>query len=97
MTRNKRIIKTKMTIIKQGTTTTIFTGSSNLTPKRIFNYNLESDMKIIANNNTEISKDTNNYFNRIWFNEDGNYTTNYETHSIKPLINFTKQNPITIA
>jgi phosphatidylserine/phosphatidylglycerophosphate/cardiolipin synthase-like enzyme len=81
---------TKMTIIKQGNTTTIFTGSSNLTPKRIFNYNLESDLKVVANNNTEISKDVNDYFNRIWLNKNGSYTTNYETYSIKPLINFTR-------
>lgn len=68
---------TKTTIIQQGNTTTIFTGSSNLTPKKIFNYNLESDIKIIANKNTKISQDTTNYFNRIWSNENGTYTKDY--------------------
>jgi len=71
---------TKLTIIQQGNTTTIFTGSSNLSPKEIFNYNLESDIKVVANNNTKISKDTINYFNRIWSNENGTYTSNYENH-----------------
>jgi len=72
---------TKLTIIQQGNTTTIFTGSSNLSPKEIFNYNLESDVKVIANNNTKISKDVINYFTRIWSNENGTYTSNYENHN----------------
>ena len=76
---------TKMTIIQQGNNTTIFTGSSNLTPKRIFNYNLESDIKITADNKTKISQDANNYFNRIWSNENGTYTANYEKYYINPI------------
>jgi len=68
---------TKTTIIQQGDTTTIFTGSSNLSPKKVFAYSLESDIKITADKTTKISKDVVYYFNRIWHNKNGTYTKKY--------------------
>ena len=48
--------------------------------RNIGDYNLETDLKIVAKNDSSLVKHIEDYFNQIWNNEDGTFTTDYETY-----------------
>ncbi|MEA3422849.1 MAG: phospholipase D family protein [Bacillota bacterium] len=52
-------------------------GSANLTRRNIRDFNLETDVCIEASIESRLANDTDTYFNRIWNNEEGNYTVDY--------------------
>ena len=58
----------------------IFGGSANLTRRNLADYNLETDLKIMATNDSKIVKDVENYFTKIWSNEDAFYTVDFEEY-----------------
>ena len=58
----------------------IFGGSANLTRRNLADYNLETDLKIMATNDSKIVKDVENYFTKIWSNEDALYTVDFEEY-----------------
>jgi len=68
---------TKLLIIKNQTNNIIFAGSSNQANNEVIFYNLQSDLKLITKNNSKIAGDINNYFNRLWNNENGTYTSDF--------------------
>ncbi|MBO1914309.1 hypothetical protein J4G37_57005, partial [Microvirga sp. 3-52] len=44
------------------------------------NYNLESNLRVIAPNDSELVQDIDTYFARLWKNEDALYTVDFETY-----------------
>ncbi|MDD2432538.1 MAG: phospholipase D family protein [Clostridia bacterium] len=65
---------TKLVFIRGRGKSVILGGSANLTKRNLNNYNLESNLKIVADNESMIVKDLENYFQRIWNNTRGLYT-----------------------
>ena len=59
---------------------TILGGSANLTRRNLNNYNLEADLKIVADNESFLVKDLENYFQRLWYNVEGVYTVDVEEY-----------------
>ena len=77
---------TKMVIIEKENQAIIIGGSANLTRRNIDDYNLETNVIIKTLKDTKLYKDIKDYFNRIWTNEDGHYTIEYENYKEDSLI-----------
>lgn len=71
---------TKLLFVKMAEESVVIGGSSNFTKRNIGDFNLEADVKITANNNHPIIKEVDSYFNRIWENNDGIYTADFEKY-----------------
>ncbi len=54
--------------------TIISNGAANYTERALNDYNLESNIRVIAPNNSELAVEMENYFERLWNNEDALYT-----------------------
>jgi len=52
-------------------------GSANLTRRNINDFNLETNVCIEASTQSVLAEEVDQYFNRIWNNEDGQYTLDY--------------------
>ncbi|MBN1627038.1 MAG: phospholipase [Deltaproteobacteria bacterium] len=70
----------KMILIERSGESTIILGSANLTRRNLRNYNLELDVMLKGKNNARIFSDIRQYFDRIWTNPDGIYTTGYDAY-----------------
>ncbi|MCP3026342.1 phospholipase D family protein [Halobacillus sp. A5] len=55
-------------------------GSGNYTRRNLANLNLEADVRIKGDPDEEIFTEVDDFFTRIWENEDGNYTVEYEEY-----------------
>lgn len=76
---NNEQYHTKITMLKKNDgNAIIYAGSANLIKKNIRGYIMDSNFKIIANENTKLYSDINSYFDKIWYNKDGIYTLYYE-------------------
>lgn len=64
----------KLILIKRQDESTIIGGSANFTRRNLDDFNLDTCLKISAPTNSPIIMDVNNYFERIWYNKDGNFT-----------------------
>lgn len=53
-------------------------GSANFIKKNIRGYIMDANLRVETNKNSELNKQVNNYFSRLWNNEDGLFTINYE-------------------
>ncbi|QCT04630.1 hypothetical protein E6C60_3925 [Paenibacillus algicola] len=49
-------------------------GSTNFTPRNLKDYNLENNFWLSAEKEHEVTKQVNDYFNRLWNNVDAEYT-----------------------
>ncbi|WP_019414687.1 phospholipase D family protein [Paenisporosarcina sp. TG20] len=58
--------------------TIISNGSGNYTERTLDNYNLESNLRVIAPNDSELVLQMEEYLKRIWNNEDAIYTVDIE-------------------
>lgn len=76
----------KMAIIRRDDQSIIIGGSANLTRRNIDDYNLETNLMIETPRDSKLDMDINNYFNRIWNNDDGNYTVDYEKYNGRSFI-----------
>ena len=68
-------------------------GSGNFTRRNLDNYNLETDVAMEMERNSPTHVAVENYFRRIWTNEDGEYTLPFEAYKderffIRPLWKF---------
>ncbi|MCR6097133.1 phospholipase [Salipaludibacillus agaradhaerens] len=54
-------------------------GSANLTKRNIDDINLETNIKVTGSPNSDFMLDVSHYFDRLWVNEDGLYTVDYDT------------------
>lgn len=70
----------KMIYFKRAEESTIIGGSANFTRRNLYDLNLETDIKITANNNEQVMKDMNDYYLRLWSNEEEMYTLPYENY-----------------
>lgn len=59
---------------------TITGGSSNFTRRNIEDYNLETNLTVTGSSDSELMTEVTGYYDRIWNNEDGIYTVDYETY-----------------
>ncbi|MGN7385680.1 phospholipase D family protein [Sporosarcina sp. SAFN-015] len=69
---------TKLVVVQTKQETYITNGSANLTDRTLNNYNLEANLRVIAPNDSELSKEIDGYFERLWNNEDALYTLDFE-------------------
>lgn len=58
----------------------ILSGAANYTERTLDNYNLEADLRVIAENDSELAQDFTSYFERLWNNEDGEFTVDVEEY-----------------
>lgn len=79
---------TKLLFVKMEEESVLIGGSSNFTKRNIDDFNLEADVKITADNDHEIVKEVESYFNRIWKNEDGVYTAGFEKYKDDSLVKY---------
>ncbi|WRP06532.1 phospholipase D family protein [Rossellomorea aquimaris] len=80
---NKEQYHTKFIYIKGQKESTVIGGSSNYTSRNLDDYNLEENIKIVAPTDSKTMSNIDQYFNRIWNNEDGTYTVKYEKYQDK--------------
>lgn len=71
---------TKTIMIKTKEESYILGGAANFTERALADYNLENDIRIIAPNDSELVKNMDAYFNRLWNNEDALYTLDVEEY-----------------
>lgn len=77
---NKEQYHTKLIYIKSQQESIVIGGSTNYTSRNLDDYNLEESIKIVAPIKSEFTKEVDDYFERIWANEDGTYTVEYEKY-----------------
>ncbi|WP_422124078.1 phospholipase D-like domain-containing protein [Planococcus sp. X10-3] len=65
---------TKSIMINTAEESYISGGSTNYTERAFMNYNVESNLRIVAPNDSELVGEMDEYFDRIWDNEDALYT-----------------------
>jgi len=70
----------KMIFIERAGGATVILGSANLTRRNLRNYNLELDVMLKGKRNVRIFSDVREYFDRVWANRDGIYTTGYDAY-----------------
>lgn len=70
----------KMMYIRHGGESAIILGSANLTRRNLRNYNLELDVMVKGRGDSQVFEDAEQWFDRIWDNRDGGYTTGYNTY-----------------
>lgn len=71
---------TKLVTVQTADKTYITNGSSNITERTLRDYNLEANLRIIAPTDSELTDEINEYFDRIWNNEDALYTLDVEEY-----------------
>ncbi len=73
--------------IKSDNKSWITGGSANYTRRNIGDYNLETNLEIIIDNENDLVKELETYFERLWNNKGGEYTLDrekfYETSKLK--------------
>ncbi|MCM2675377.1 phospholipase D-like domain-containing protein [Alkalicoccobacillus plakortidis] len=75
----------KILFLDSDHTSEILSGSANFTRRNLEDLNLETNIYLTASSDTEIMNDVRDYFERIWTNEDGIYTADYETYKDESL------------
>ncbi|QKS72946.1 hypothetical protein FLK61_40830 [Paenalkalicoccus suaedae] len=58
----------------------VIAGSTNFTARNLDDYNLESNLSIEGPPDSAFLSDVRNYFERLWENEDGEFTVEYEEY-----------------
>lgn len=71
----------KLLMMERGDDVYIAGGSANLTRRNIGDFNLESDVMIRTKKGSQLHLDVSSYFGRIWNNEGGEYTVDYDEYS----------------
>lgn len=81
----------KLLFVEKEAKNIIIGGSANHTTRNLDDLNLENNLKITAPKNSELSKDVAAYFERLWANKDGHFTSDYETNedALTPMLRFT--------
>lgn len=70
----------KLLYIKQKEKSVIIGGSTNFTTRNMDDLNLETDIWINSKADAKISKELEQYFNRQWKNEDGEFTVDFKEY-----------------
>ncbi|MBU8906809.1 phospholipase D family protein [Desertibacillus haloalkaliphilus] len=72
---------TKLAIIDRVEEVEVFGGSANFTKRNLDNFNLETNVKLIGTNDDDVIRDIDHYFERLWNNDGGEYSLDYETYA----------------
>jgi len=70
----------KLMFIERARKSVIILGSANLTRRNLCNYNLELDVMLQGGGHESVFADVRRYYDRIWSNQDGNYTIDYNVY-----------------
>lgn len=62
----------------EGEEKTVVLGSGNYTSRNMNDYNLEADVEVKGEDDTAFFNEVDDYFKRLWNNEDGVFTLNYD-------------------
>ena len=77
----------KTIFFKKQTESVLITGSANFTKRNLDDLNLETNVKVVAPNSSDIVCEVDDYFNRLWKNEETIFTLPYEEYADdRPLI-----------
>ncbi|WP_227521497.1 MULTISPECIES: phospholipase D-like domain-containing protein [Bacillus] len=71
----------KTLFIKKQTKSVLISGSANYTKRNLDDLNLETNVKINAPNSSDIIMEVDDYFNRLWKNEETIFTLPYEEYA----------------
>lgn len=75
---NNEQYHTKIIMIKKKNGEAIIhTGSANMIKKNIRGYIMDSNFRVVTNENSKLVKDIYSYFDRLWENKDGIFTLEY--------------------
>lgn len=82
---------TKLLYIKKPHENVVIGGSANYTTRNLNDLNLENNIIIKGNKEEEMMKDVDHYFERLWNNEDGIFTSAYQTNEeeLTPVLRLT--------
>ncbi len=78
---NKEQYHSKILLVQTEESSSIVAGSSNFTSRNLENYNLETNVYLTASNDAALINDVEDYFQRMWNNEDGLYTAEYDKYA----------------
>jgi len=68
----------KLTIISLPGQTTLIGGSANLTRRNLDDLNLETCLEVTAPADSQVAREANGYFERLWQNMDGSYSLDFQ-------------------
>ncbi|MEC5423009.1 phospholipase D family protein [Virgibacillus sp. C22-A2] len=71
---------TKLMFINKAEEGVLIGGSTNFTKRNLDDLNLENNLKVTAAMDEEIMRDVESYFYRIWENQDGIFTADYDAY-----------------
>lgn len=80
---NKEQYHTKFIYVKGKESSTVIGGSSNYTSRNLDDYNLEENILFTGAPDSRLMTDVDDYFQRIWNNENGTYTVEYKKYQDK--------------
>lgn len=70
----------KLFVLESGGKMTVILGSANLTRRNLDNFNLELDIQLVADGDSDVARSIRDYFNRIWANENGLHTVEKDAY-----------------
>lgn len=70
----------KILYVDRGEVRNVIAGAANFTTRNLDNYNLESNISVTAPGDTVFMTDVDDYFHRMWENEDVLFTVDYEEY-----------------
>lgn len=78
----------KMAIFQRKDSFVVIGGSANFTSKNLDNYNLELNLRLDTGIDSRLGKEVCAWFDRIWFNKEGQYTLGYESRKDESRIKY---------
>lgn len=75
----------KYLIVEKQSGVLLIGGSANFTRRNLADYNLESDLYVEMPADHKLAGEINDYFNRLWLNEDGTFTVPFEQYEDQSL------------
>lgn len=79
----------KILYADRGEVRNVIAGAANFTKRNLDNFNLESNISITAPADTAFMTEVDDYFQRIWENEDAVFTASYEEYApSRPLFKY---------
>lgn len=78
---NKEQYHSKIIYVQGGEESQVIGGSMNFTSRNMDDYNLENNLNVIAPTDSEFIENVDDYFIRIWQNDDAEYTVDYDTYA----------------
>ncbi|WP_433742521.1 phospholipase D family protein [Falsibacillus pallidus] len=80
---HKEQYHTKLIYVRGQNSSTVIGGSANYTMRNLDDFNPETDLKVEAANREQVIVDVDDYFHRIWNNEEGTYSVGYKKRKIE--------------